>query len=291
MVAPRALVFWPLVKGNEDSGNEIGLNAESLSRGNTLFLANHSLVFHKLKWQKKLSVNLRQGKVRDLCVKLLLNSVNLWASLHAWCMQIVEKSNKIFWRTAVRFPSTSSHMCCVELALKGVLFAPTYIGPDSGRTRSTLCVGVLQTVRTEFFVFERGSWCAMDLPEKSSCYDAVPACLCTSCQLFVLSLSSVSSSFLPPRYAASLYSSPADSCEVSSVLSTRPSCSVADSTCGLASIVPPRRPSRRFEFAVSSPPFMLPVSSAAVSAVSSSSDAVPSGSVLPSPDQCRCCVL
>ena len=135
-------------------------------------------------------------------------------------------------------------------------------------------------------MFERDSWCVMDLPEKPSCYDAVPACLCTSCQLYdavCAKSSSVSSSFLPTRYAASLYSSPADSCEVSSVLSTRPSCSVADSTCGLASIVPSRRPRRRFEFAVSSPPFMLPVSSAAVSAVSSSSDAVPSGSVLPSP--------
>ena len=135
-------------------------------------------------------------------------------------------------------------------------------------------------------MFERDSWCVMDLPEKPSCYDAVPACLCTSCQLYdavCAKSSSVSSSFLPARYAASLYSSPADSCEVSSVLSTRPSYTVADSTCGLASIVPPRRPRRPFEFAVSSPPFMLPVSSAAVSAVSSSSDAVPSGSVLPSP--------
>ena len=138
-------------------------------------------------------------------------------------------------------------------------------------------------------MFERDSWCVMDLPGKPSCYDAVPACLCTSCQLYdavCAKSSSVSSSFLPARYAASLYSSPADSCEVSCVLSTRPSCSVADSTCGLASIVPPRRlcrPRRCFEFAVSSPPFMLPVSSAAVPAVSSSSDAVPSGSVLPSP--------
>ena len=56
--------------------------------------------------------------------------------------------------------------------------------------------------------------------------------------------------------------------------STRPSCSIAVSTCGLANIdVPPRRPSRvrhRFDFAVSSPPFMLPVSSAAPVAVSSS---------------------
>ena len=126
----------------------------------------------------------------------------------------------------------------------------------------------------------------MDGIPKPSCYDDVPACLCTKCQLYdVVSAesSSVSSSFLPVRYAATVYSSPADSCEVSSVLSTRPSCSVAESTCGLASTVPPRRPCRprrrRFEFAVSSPPFMLPVSSA----VSSSSASVSSGSVLPNP--------
>ena len=123
----------------------------------------------------------------------------------------------------------------------------------------------------------------MDGLPKPSCYDDVPACLCTECQLYdavSAESSSVSSSFLPVRYAATVYSSPADSCEVSSVLSTRPSCSVAESTCGLASTVPPRRPRRRrFEFAVSSPPFMLPVSSA----VSSSSVSVPSGSVLPDP--------
>ena len=127
----------------------------------------------------------------------------------------------------------------------------------------------------------------MEAPSKPVCYDSVPACLCTECQLYDVRCAESSSvsttSFLPRRYAASLSSSPATSCTVSSVLSTRPSCSVADSTCGLADTnVPPRRPSRvrrRFQFAVSDPPFMLPVSSAASVAVSSSSVAVSSSSV------------
>ena len=127
----------------------------------------------------------------------------------------------------------------------------------------------------------------MEAPSKPVCYDSVPACLCTECQLYDVRCAESSSvsttSFLPRRYAASLSSSPATSCTVSSVLSTRLSCSVADSTCGLADTnVPPRRPSRvrrRFEFAVSDPPFMLPVSSAASVAVSSSSVAVSSSSV------------
>ena len=122
----------------------------------------------------------------------------------------------------------------------------------------------------------------MEAPGKPDCYDSVPACPCTECQLYDVHCAESSSlsttSFLPHHYATSLTSSPAASCTVSSVLSTRPSCSVADSTCGLANTnVPPRRPSRvrrRFEFAVSDPPFMLPVSSAASVAVSSSSFAV-----------------
>jgi len=45
MVAPRALVFRPLVKGNEDSGNEIEiyLKREHRMTGNP----------HKIPWQKK----------------------------------------------------------------------------------------------------------------------------------------------------------------------------------------------------------------------------------------------
>ena len=128
----------------------------------------------------------------------------------------------------------------------------------------------------------------MEAPSKPDCYGSVSACLCTECQLYDVHCAESSSlsttSFLPHRYAASLTSSPAASCTVSSVLSTRPSCSVADSTCGLANTnVPPRRSSRvrrRFEFAVSDSPFMLPVSSAASVAVSPSSAAV---SVPPSP--------
>ena len=125
----------------------------------------------------------------------------------------------------------------------------------------------------------------MEDPSKPACYDSV--CLCTECQLYDVHCAKCSSvsrtSFLPPRYAASLLSSPVTSCAVSSVLSTRPSCSVPDSTCGLSSTnVPPRRPShvrRRFEFAVSSPPFMLPASSAASVAVPSSPVAVSSSLV------------
>lgn len=127
----------------------------------------------------------------------------------------------------------------------------------------------------------------MEAPRKPSCYDSVPACLCTECQLYDVHCAESSSlsttSFLPRRYAASLWSSPAASCAVSSVLSTRPSCSIADSTCGLANTnVPPRRSSRvrrRFDFAVSSSSFMLPVSSTASVAVSPSSVAVSSSSV------------
>ena len=131
----------------------------------------------------------------------------------------------------------------------------------------------------------------MEAPRKPSCYDSVPACLCTECQLYDVHCAESSSlsttSFLPRRYAASLLSSPAASCAVSSVLSTRPSCSIADSTCGLANTnVPPRRPSlvrRRFDFAVSSSSFMLPVSSTASVAVPSSSVAVsPSSVAVPS---------
>ena len=131
----------------------------------------------------------------------------------------------------------------------------------------------------------------MEAPSKPVCYDSVPACLCTECQLYDVHCAESSSlsttSFLPRRYAASLLSSPAASCAVSSVLSTRPSCSIADSTCGLANTnVPPRRPSRvrrRFDFAVSSSSFMLPVSSTASVAVPSSSVAVsPSSVAVPS---------
>ena len=131
----------------------------------------------------------------------------------------------------------------------------------------------------------------MEAPRKPSCYDSVPACLCTECQLYDVHCAESSSlsttSFLPRRYAASLSSSPTASCAVSSVLSTRPSCSIADSTCGLANTnVPPRRPSRvrrRFDFAVSSSSFMLPVSSTASVAVSPSSVAVSPSSVAVSP--------
>ena len=131
----------------------------------------------------------------------------------------------------------------------------------------------------------------MEAPRKPSCYDSVPACLCTECQLYDVHCAESSSlsttSFLPRRYAASLSSSPTASCAVSSVLSTRPSCSIADSTCGLANTnVPPRRPSRvrrRFDFAVSSSSFMLPVSSTASVAIPSSSVAVSPSSAAVSP--------
>ena len=125
----------------------------------------------------------------------------------------------------------------------------------------------------------------MEDPVKPACYDS--DCLCTECQLYDVHCaksSSVSStSFLPPRYAASLLSSPVTSCAVSSVLSTSPSCSVAESTCGLSStFVPAHRFShvrRRFDFALSSSSFVLPVSSAAPVVVPSSPVAVSSSPV------------
>ena len=106
---------------------------------------------------------------------------------------------------------------------------------------------------------------------KPSCYDSVPACLCMDCQLYdvkkmvrVKSTAVSSRSPFLPSYAASLLS--------------RPSCSVATSTSGLAvtdvakpvyepaceSDCFPRRPflSRpRLDFAVSSSPCFLPAKS------------------------------
>ena len=101
---------------------------------------------------------------------------------------------------------------------------------------------------------------------KPACYDSVPACLCMKCQLYdvqqmVRAKSSLVSSRSPflPRYAASLLSRPPSKsapCAVSSALSSRPTCSVAVSTSGLADVdalksarepvceldCPPRRP-------------------------------------------------
>ena len=41
MVAPRTLVFRPLVKGSEDSGNEIGGRAKKIWGGSLFFIALH----------------------------------------------------------------------------------------------------------------------------------------------------------------------------------------------------------------------------------------------------------
>lgn len=86
----------------------------------------------------------------------------------------------------------------------------------------------------------------MDVLDKPSCYDSVPACLCMSCQLYdvrqmVRAKSAVVSSRSPflPSYAVSLLSRPASKSVVSSVtstLSTRPSCTTAVTTCGLSSV-------------------------------------------------------
>lgn len=138
---------------------------------------------------------------------------------------------------------------------------------------------------------------------KPDCYDSVPACLCMKCQLYdvqqmVRAKSTLVSSRSPflPGYAASLLSRPSSKpapCAVSAALSSRPTCSVAVSTCGLADIDDlksarepvcqpdclPRRPflSRpRLDFAdlssscfspVASSGPVLPVSSTAVSSV------------------------
>ena len=86
----------------------------------------------------------------------------------------------------------------------------------------------------------------MDIPAKPKCYDNVPACLCMNCQLYdvkqmVSAESSIVSSRSPflPRYAASLLSRPSVKsapCVVSSALSSRPSCSVAEYTSGLVDV-------------------------------------------------------
>ena len=48
MVSPRALVFRPLVKGNEDSGNEIGLSPErAAGRGDCVVFLGKTLNSHR----------------------------------------------------------------------------------------------------------------------------------------------------------------------------------------------------------------------------------------------------
>ena len=84
------------------------------------------------------------------------------------------------------------------------------------------------------------------MEEKPLCYDSVPACLCMSCQLYdvrqmVKAKSSVVSSRSPflPSYAASLLYCPSSKSvapATSSAVYTRPSCTVAATTSGLASI-------------------------------------------------------
>lgn len=72
-----------------------------------------------------------------------------------------------------------------------------------------------------FFVLIESSFSSfvMDVPVKPVCYDAVPACLCKDCQLYDVLMSSRPE---PSTFWSSL--------------SSRPSCSVAESTCGLANI-------------------------------------------------------
>ena len=111
-------------------------------------------------------------------------------------------------------------------------------------------------------------WCD-GYPAKPKCYDNVPACLCMNCQLYdvkqmVSAKSSIVSSRSPflPRYAASLLSRPSVKsapCVVSSALSSRPSCSVAEYTSGLADVDVPMFLSRpRLDFADLSSPSFVP---------------------------------
>lgn len=84
------------------------------------------------------------------------------------------------------------------------------------------------------------------MEEKPLCYDSVPACLCMSCQLYdvrqmVKAKSTVVSSRSPflPSYAASLLYCPSSKSvapAASSAVYSRPSCTVAATTSGLASI-------------------------------------------------------
>ena len=109
----------------------------------------------------------------------------------------------------------------------------------------------------------------MDIPAKPKCYDNVPACLCMNCQLYdvkqmVSAKSSIVSSRSPflPGYAASLLSRPSVKsapCAVSSALSSRPSCSVAEYTSGLADVDVPMFLSRpRLDFADLYSPCFVP---------------------------------
>ena len=43
MIAPRALVFRPLVKGNEDSGNEIGSQVQAARGNENMFVRARAL--------------------------------------------------------------------------------------------------------------------------------------------------------------------------------------------------------------------------------------------------------
>ena len=122
--------------------------------------------------------------------------------------------------------------------------------PDAGQTIRTLCLGSLADGGGPFLevFWARILWrCLFVMDEKPVCYDSVPACLCMKCQLFdvqqmVRAKSSLVSSRSPflPSYAASLLSRPASksltSCAVSPALSSRPMCSVAETTCGLADV-------------------------------------------------------
>ena len=123
---------------------------------------------------------------------------------------------------------------------------------------------------------------------KPACYDSKPACLCTDCQLYdVKMIDRCKSVDVLSRFAASVSSRPAFdfSCAVTSSLSSRPLCSVAESTSGLADIdcVPRRPPVPKpvHKSPVSRSPPMFSFSLSASPAVSVTSSAQSVGSVAP----------
>ena len=122
---------------------------------------------------------------------------------------------------------------------------------------------------------------------KPACYDSKPACLCNDCQLYdVKMIDRSKSADVLSRFAASVSSRPAFefSCAVTSS-SSRPLCSVAESTSGLADIdcVPRRPPVPKpvHKLPVSRRPPMFSFSLSASPAVTVTSSAQSVGSVAP----------
>ena len=132
--------------------------------------------------------------------------------------------------------------------------------PDARRTKGTLCVGVLHlNLGWEFFVFGRGLFVRMDVIVKPKCYESAPSCV----------------------FRPSIKCTP---CTVSSALSSCPSCSAAESMCGLANVDVPKFLSLPcLDFADLFSPCFAPACDPVPPVSSACSDAAPSSTVAAPP--------